>query len=162
MFIYNLSLIGLFWTIFNVTTQNYKTLYSLTEFSFNSFILFIITILFFSMAGVPPFIGFFSKLFIILLLLNNYFFLLFFILIPLLFLGLYFYIQNILFPHSNTKLSTNTKVELSGLKFAEGDKTGNKFNAFSFSTNLDIYIWSRLLPSKTFETHHHQHVVVCS
>ena len=42
-------------------------------------------------------------------------------------------------------------------------QTGNKFNVFSFSTkNLDIYFWSRLSLSKTFETHHHQHVVVSS
>lgn len=52
------------------------------------------------MAGVPPFIGFFSKLFVMVLVLNNFYFLFYFIFFILLFLGLYFYMQNIRFLHS--------------------------------------------------------------
>ena len=52
------------------------------------------------MAGVPPFIGFFSKLFILTLLTNNAFFVLYAVFFVVLFLGLYFYVQNIRFLHS--------------------------------------------------------------
>jgi NADH-quinone oxidoreductase subunit N len=60
------------------------------------------------MAGVPPFIGFFSKLFILLLLLNNTFFILYFFFFVLIFLGLYFYIQNIKFLYSTNLQTSNT------------------------------------------------------
>jgi NADH-quinone oxidoreductase subunit N len=60
------------------------------------------------MAGVPPFLGFFTKLFLMLLLLNNSFFLLFYIFFILLFLGLYFYIQNIKFLHSSNLKNTES------------------------------------------------------
>ena len=59
------------------------------------------------MAGVPPFIGFFSKLFIILLFINGYFSLLFLLLLILLLIGLYFYMQNIKFLHSTNTSSAN-------------------------------------------------------
>jgi len=48
-----------------------------------------------SMAGVPPFSGFFSKLAIFVLLLNSSIFFLFPLLFILLFTGLYFYLQNL-------------------------------------------------------------------
>jgi len=57
------------------------------------------------MAGVPPFIGFFSKLFILTLLVNNAFVLLYLLFFVLLFIGLFFYIQNIRFLHSTNSLS---------------------------------------------------------
>lgn len=107
MSIYNLSLISLFWSILNTISVNTKTLYSLNEFSFNSFTVLNLTILLFSMAGVPPFIGFFSKLFIMLLLVNNTFFVLYFFFFVLVFLGLYFYIQNIKFLYSTNLQTSN-------------------------------------------------------
>lgn len=100
MFIYNTSLVTLFWTLFSVVTTKFKTLHSFSGFSFNAFYLTLITILLFSMAGVPPFIGFFSKLFILTLITNNSFLLLYTIFFVVLFVGLYFYIQNIRFLHS--------------------------------------------------------------
>ena len=80
--------------------SNFKTLHSFTGFSLNPFYLFTVTVLLFSMAGVPPFIGFFSKLFLIVLLTNSNFFLLYSIFFITLFLGLYFYVQNIRFLHT--------------------------------------------------------------
>ena len=59
-----------------------------------------ISILLFSMAGVPPFIGFFTKIFVMVLVINNFYFLFYFLFFVLLFLGLYFYMQNIRFLHS--------------------------------------------------------------
>jgi len=103
MFIYNTSLITLFWVLFSTVLTQFKTLQSFNSFSFNSFFLISITILLFSMAGVPPFIGFFSKLFILTLLTNNSFFLLYSIFFIVLFIGLYFYVQNIRFLHSTNQ-----------------------------------------------------------
>lgn len=100
MFIYNTSLITLFWLLFNTVLTQFKTLQSFNSFSFNSFFIFAITVLLFSMAGVPPFIGFFSKLFILTLLTNNSFFILYAVFFITLFIGLYFYVQNIRFLHS--------------------------------------------------------------
>ena len=94
MIIYNISLIILFWTLFNSTLTAFKTLQSFQGFSFNSFYLTTTTLIVFSMAGVPPFIGFFSKLFILTLLVNNAFVLLYLLFFVLLFIGLFFYIQN--------------------------------------------------------------------
>ena len=107
MFIYNTSLITLFWTLFSVVTTKFKTLHSFSGFSFNSFYLTLTTILLFSMAGVPPFIGFFSKLFILTLITNNSFTLLYAIFFVVLFIGLYFYIQNIRFLHSTNSGELN-------------------------------------------------------
>jgi NADH:ubiquinone oxidoreductase subunit 2 (subunit N) len=100
MFVYNLSLISFFWSLFSFITIKLKTLYTFSEFTQNSFIVLNLSVLLFSMAGVPPFIGFFSKLFIMVLVLNNYYFLFYFLFFLLLFLGLYFYMQNIRFLHS--------------------------------------------------------------
>jgi NADH:ubiquinone oxidoreductase subunit 2 (subunit N) len=52
------------------------------------------------MAGVPPFIGFLTKIFILTLITNNSFVLLYTIFFVTLFIGLYFYIQNVRFLHS--------------------------------------------------------------
>jgi NADH:ubiquinone oxidoreductase subunit 2 (subunit N) len=49
------------------------------------------------MAGVPPFIGFFTKLFVFLSFLNKSFFFLVFYFTPIILLSLYFYMQNIRF-----------------------------------------------------------------
>ena len=100
MFVYNLSLVTLFWIILNTVTTKIKTLQSFTGFSFNSFFLTTTTILIFSMAGVPPFIGFLTKIFILTLITNNSFVLLYTIFFVTLFIGLYFYIQNVRFLHS--------------------------------------------------------------
>ena len=107
MFIYNLSLTIFFWTIFNTILTGFKNLYSFSNLSFNSFFVLLITILLLSMAGVPPFIGFFSKLFIIVLLLNSSFFLIYPIFFVLLLLGLYFYVQNLRFLHSTNTNTSN-------------------------------------------------------
>ena len=115
MFIYNLSLISLFWTLFNVILVNIKTLYSFNSFSYSPFYNLVITILIFSMAGVPPFLGFFTKLFILILLINNSLFIFYSIFFIVLFIGLYFYVQNIRFIHS-TNMKINTKVYLNNIK----------------------------------------------
>ena len=107
MFIYNLSLIILFWCLFNVIVTQLKTLHTFNGLSFNSYYLLLVTTLLFSMAGVPPFLGFFSKLFILTLLASTEFFILYALFFVFLFLGLYFYIQNIRFLHSTNHSTLN-------------------------------------------------------
>ena len=100
MFIYNLSLIIIFWTLFQFISFNFKTIYSFSDLKFNYYFVTILSISLFSIAGVPPFLGFFSKLLILILLVNSGFFLFFIFFFGLLFFGLYFYLQNIRFLYS--------------------------------------------------------------
>ena len=101
-FIYNLSLVVLFSTLFQIININLKTLYSFSSLGSTNIFTKFLLLSFFSMAGVPPFLGFFSKLFIVILLLNSNFFVLFSIFFVLFFTGLYFYMQNIRFLNSTT------------------------------------------------------------
>lgn len=100
IFIYNISLINIFWTLHQFVSFNFKTIYSLTDLKFNFYFIISTTIILFSIAGVPPFLGFFSKLLILLLLINSNFFLFYTFFFSLLFFGLYFYLQNIRFLYS--------------------------------------------------------------
>lgn len=97
MFIYNISLYIVFSTIFQFINSELKTLQSFSILGLINFFNKVLVIVFFSMAGVPPFWGFFSKIFIFTLLCNSNFYLLFPFFFLLLFIGLYFYIQNIRF-----------------------------------------------------------------
>jgi len=107
MTFYNLTLLGIFWLFFSVILKNLKTLYSFSMFSFSSSYLFFLTIFLFSLAGVPPFLGFFNKLFLMNLLINSGFFLLYFLFFIILLFGLYFYMQNLRFLHSTNHGSTS-------------------------------------------------------
>jgi len=100
MFIYNTTLILFFWTLFAFTLTELKSLQSLSNMGLNAFITTLLTVLLLSMAGIPPFIGFFSKLFVITLLLHSQFLLFYPLLFTVFLLGIYFYIQNIRFLHS--------------------------------------------------------------
>ena len=71
---YNLSLIILFWTFHQFIILNFKTIYSFNDLKLDFFFTTVLTLILFSIAGVPPFIGFYSKLLILLLLMNSNFF----------------------------------------------------------------------------------------
>ena len=100
MFVYNISLFLIFLTLQQFVSFNFKTLYSFSDLKFNFFFTTTVTIVLFSIAGVPPFLGFFSKLLILISLLNSNFFYFYIFFFTLLFFGLYFYIQNIRFLYS--------------------------------------------------------------
>ena len=121
MFIYNLSLIIIFWTLFQFISFNFKTIYSFSDLKFNYYFVTILSISLFSIAGVPPFLGFFSKLLILILLVNSGFFLFFIFFFGLLFFGLYFYLQNIRFLYSTgvgkLHYSHNFNLRISSLYF---------------------------------------------
>lgn len=100
MFVYNLSLLLIFWTLQQFVSFNFKTLYAFSDLKYNFYFVILMSIVLFSIAGVPPFLGFFSKLLILLALLNSNFFFFYTFFFGLLFFGLYFYLQNIRFLHS--------------------------------------------------------------
>lgn len=100
MLIYNLSLFLIFGTLFQFMHSEMKTLQSFNNISTINFFNKALIIALFSMAGVPPFWGFFSKIFIFTIMCNSNFFLLFPLFFLILFIGLYFYIQNIRFLNS--------------------------------------------------------------
>jgi len=100
--IYNFSLFFLFWLLLQYVSFKTLTLYSFNDFYLNSFYLFLLTILLFSLAGIPPLLGFFTKLFILLILLKTEFFFFFIFFFSLLFFSLYFYLQNIRFLYTTT------------------------------------------------------------
>ena len=111
MLIYNLSLFVIFYTLFQFTSFDLKTLYSFSSLGVNNYFTRVIIISLFSMAGVPPFWGFFSKIFIFVLLCNSTFFTLFTFFFLLLFIGLYFYIQNIRFLNTTAGADFNPIIE---------------------------------------------------
>ncbi len=105
MFVYNLSLISIFWTLHQFISFNFKTLFSFNDLKFNFYFVTSTAVLLFSIAGVPPFLGFFSKLLILLILINSNFYFFYIFFFVLLFLGLYFYLQNIRFLYSTANSS---------------------------------------------------------
>ena len=111
MFIYNLSLYVLFLTFFQYLHAESKTIYSFLDLGSLNFFSKVLMITLFSMAGVPPFWGFFSKIFIFTLLANSNFFLFFPFFFIILFIGLYFYIQNIRFLNSTSGATFTPIVE---------------------------------------------------
>jgi NADH:ubiquinone oxidoreductase subunit 2 (subunit N) len=109
LFLYNFSLLSLFWILNQQINTNLKTIYSFADLKLNFFFSTSASVALFSIAGVPPFVGFFSKLLVVVLLINNTFFFLFFFFGILIFFALYFYLQNIRFLHT----SNNTTVTYS-------------------------------------------------
>ena len=107
MFVYNVSLLILFWVLFQFVSSRNATISSLTDLKSNQFFLFLATTTLLSIAGVPPFMGFFSKLFILVNLLNSHFSFFFAFFFILLFFALYFYLQNIRFLYSTTETRVN-------------------------------------------------------
>ena len=106
--IYNLTLVGCFWIFLSFLNFKIRTLYSFNTFSFDSFFVFFLTLFLFSLAGVPPFIGFFNKLYLLNLISQSKFFIFNTLFLIILIFGLYFYMQNLRFLHS-TNLRKSTK-----------------------------------------------------
>nr|QPL15913.1 NADH dehydrogenase subunit 2b [Strombidium sp.] len=114
LFIYNSLIIIIFWTFFNTLILSYKTLNNFALFLVHPFYVFLFTIILLSAAGVPPLLGFFSKLFVLQIILNSKFFLIFILFFFNLLLGLYFYIQNLKYLHSNQFSFNKTQTLISG------------------------------------------------
>jgi NADH-quinone oxidoreductase subunit N len=95
--IYIFSLVFFFSVFFLFDTRLFRTLSEYKFFKTNSFINSTLVIIFFSLAGVPPFLGFLGKflLFLSIFATSHYFFFLVFLIFNL--FVIFFYIQNIRF-----------------------------------------------------------------
>lgn len=102
MLIYNLTSFLLFLTITQLLSVGLKTLSSFSDFDPSTVFSKILSVVILSLAGVPPLLGFFSKVFVFTLLANSNIFTLFPPLFVLLFTGLYFYVQNVRFLNSTS------------------------------------------------------------
>jgi NADH:ubiquinone oxidoreductase subunit 2 (subunit N) len=100
MLTYNLSLFLVFWTLSQYSQLTSKTIYNFADLRLYPAASATLTVMFFSMAGVPPFLGFFAKLLILLSLLHSGFFLIYIAFFVLLLFSLYFYMQNMRFLHT--------------------------------------------------------------
>ena len=112
MFVYNISLIIIFWVLQQFVNLNFKVLFSFNDLKLNFFLLISVTISLFSIAGVPPFLGFFTKIIILLSLINSNFLFFFTFFFALLFFSLYFYLQNLRFLYSTGYGSLSYDFEL--------------------------------------------------
>ena len=112
LFIYNMALLVIFTTLFQLTNNRTNSLYALSDLGAPGTFTKLLVIALFSMAGVPPFWGFFSKVFVFLLLLNSNFFIFFTFFFILLLTGLYFYIQNIRFLNPTSVPKSVSTIEL--------------------------------------------------
>ena len=111
--IYNLSSLLLFFTLIQVSDSNFKTLFSFSYLSVSNAYTKFLSLVILSLAGVPPLLGFFSKVFIFILVSSAQLISLFVPLFVLLFAGLYFYIQNLRFLNSTNGSIEDAQLTLS-------------------------------------------------
>jgi NADH-quinone oxidoreductase subunit N len=131
MIIYNLTSFLLFTTVLQSVGTNVKTLFSLSNFGSTHILTKIISLVILSLAGVPPLVGFFSKIFVFVLVSNSNLGILFPAFFVLLFIGLYFYIQNMRFLNASSAPSRTTPIELS---------PRTHLTYFSIATPLSFFI----------------------
>lgn len=93
--LYNLALAALFAVIFTAHLTPTSSMLTLSATNSQPFISYSLAVILFSFAGVPPFVGFFTKVLILTTLIGLDFLIFFLLFFSLLFFSLYFYIQNI-------------------------------------------------------------------
>lgn len=73
---YSFPILILFFYVLQIRFKNFNELYFLYDLSYlsstNRFLAFIVAFVFFSLAGIPPLVGFFGKFFLFLFFANNY------------------------------------------------------------------------------------------
>ena len=101
--IYNFTNLLTFYTILHNSSKSFKTLYSFSLWGIGNPTAKFLAVAILSMAGVPPLLGFFAKVILFVLLGESELFLLFPAYFTLLFVGLYFYVQNLRFLNSTAR-----------------------------------------------------------
>lgn len=109
---YNFSLLLIFFTLFQSTIVQKKTTFSFNDLGAESVFSKMILIAFFSMAGIPPLTGFFSKVFMFILLCGSNFSAAFPFFFLILFVSLYFYVQNVRFLNASNSANFQPIFEL--------------------------------------------------
>lgn len=110
LIVYNVTNLLFFAIIFRLSTFSSKTFYSFNSLTPTSSLAKLLSLTLLSMAGVPPFTGFFTKIVVLSILSNSNFSILFITFFLLIFTGLYFYIQNIRFIQSKNKQILNNLI----------------------------------------------------
>lgn len=113
LLIYNLTSFIFFTTFLQFLNTHLITFLSLNLLTQSNFFTKVLSLCLMSLAGVPPLLGFFSKIFVVILISTSNLCVLFPSFFTLLFTGLYFYIQNIRFLHSTTTSNLPLTTELS-------------------------------------------------
>lgn len=113
LLIYNFTSFIFFTTFLQFVNTHFITLLSLNLLTQGNFLTKVLSLSLMSLAGVPPLLGFFSKIFVVILISTSNMWILFPPFFTLLFTGLYFYIQNIRFLHSTTTSNLPLAIELS-------------------------------------------------
>jgi len=108
--IYNCSLLPIFIALFQLANSSIKTLNLFSSIGYNYTLTKFLIISLLSSAGIPPFVGFFSKIFIFILLSNSYMSIFFVVFFLLLFTSLYFYLQTIRFLNTSNLQNRNVVV----------------------------------------------------
>lgn len=104
--VYNTSLVVIFFVLFQLSLVQLKTTFSFNTLTSGGPYVKLVILSFFSMAGVPPMIGFFTKVFLFLLICGAGLAVGFPLVFTILFTSLYFYIQNIRFLNASNTNNT--------------------------------------------------------
>lgn len=131
MTVYNLSLFSLFFIFTQFIISAFRTIYSFSQLTASAILVNSAAITLFSIAGIPPFVGFFSKLLILITLISSFFYFFFIFFFILLFFGLYFYLQNLRFLYSSV-VNTLNYAYVYNLKHNSGFFLINNFYLFFF------------------------------
>lgn len=104
--VYNSSLVVVFYVLFQLSLVQLKTTFSFNSLTMGGPYVKLVVMSFFSMAGVPPMIGFFTKIFLFLLICGAGLAVGFPFIFTVLFTSLYFYIQNVRFLNASNTSNT--------------------------------------------------------
>lgn len=104
---YNVGVSVLLFMFFTESVATKKTLNTFATNKYDYFNTLLGTLSLLSLAGVPPLLGFFMKLFLLILVSHDSLFLLYPLFLIILLTGLYFYVQNIRYIHSLKPIHTD-------------------------------------------------------
>lgn len=93
--IYNITIFSIFWIIFLFFKTPINSNFSFQFFANDIYFKTWLSLILLSLAGLPPLVGFFTKILLLSLIISTNFLLLFLFFFSILFVFLYFYIQNI-------------------------------------------------------------------